>query len=29
MTVTKKKDESGDMFMMVKEIVVVVVDIIR
>jgi hypothetical protein len=29
MTVAKKKDESGDMFMMVKEIVVVVVDIIR
>jgi hypothetical protein len=29
MTVIKKKDESGDMFMMVKEIVVVVVDIIR
>jgi hypothetical protein len=28
MTVAMKEDESGDMFMMVKEIVVVMVDII-
>jgi hypothetical protein len=28
MTVAKKEDESGDMFMMVKEIVVVMIDII-
>jgi hypothetical protein len=29
MTVAKKEDESGDMFMMVKEIVAVMVDKIR
>jgi hypothetical protein len=28
MTVAMKEDESGDMFMLVKEIVVVMVDII-
>jgi len=28
MTVAKKEDESGDMFMIVKEIVVVMIDII-